>query len=161
VVGHGATTVVLGNAGNIQDIVTTLELENSADYNGIILDDSADTTARTTTVQTLGFINGDDFEHTGEPWGIITGLAPGAIIFEYADPSGVTINTGKVAGNVVNVRATGVTTYAAGHARTTINVGNAGSVQEIRAPLYLENRPDYNDVFIDDSSDPNSRTATV
>jgi len=43
----------------------------------------------------------------------------------------------------------------------TVNVGNAGSVQGILAPVTIDDPPSWNTINIDDSADPTAQTATL
>jgi hypothetical protein len=159
----GGTTVNVGNAGSVQGIFGTLNFENPNSFDTINVDDSADGTARTTTLSTLG-TNSSDSQGNTDPYGEISGLAPGTINYEYFDTSGITIHTGNVAGNIVNVQATGVTTNlvlggnGVGCCTATVNVGNAGSVQGITGTLNIENPPSFNTITVDDSADGTART---
>ena len=69
----------MGNAGSVQGILGTLTIQNPHSFDTINVDDSADTLARTVTLST--FVSG------GANWGAITGLAPAAINYKYADTS--------------------------------------------------------------------------
>jgi Ca2+-binding RTX toxin-like protein len=151
----GGTDIVnVGNAGSVQGIQGTLTIENPPAHDTIIIDDSADTTPRTTTL--------DTFTPPGDTgFGSVTGLAPGTINYEYADTSSVTIATGNVAGNVVNVLATGATTNLFGNAATTVNVGNNGSVQGIFGAVHVINPPSFTALNVDDSADTIGRPVTI
>ena len=70
-------------------------------HDTINVNDSADTAARTVTLST--------FSSGGVTCGSITGLAPAAINYKYADTSSVSVTTGSAA-DTVNVLATGVAT---------------------------------------------------
>ena len=95
----GHDTVNVGNAGSVQGILGTLSIQNPPSFDTINVNDSADTAARTVTLST--------FASGGANWGSITGLAPAAINYKYADTSGVNITTGS-GNDTVNVLATGV-----------------------------------------------------
>src|SRR5581483_951882 len=103
----------VGAAGSVQGVQGTLNVENPASLNALVVDDSADSAARTVTLSTFA-PNPSDSEGNNDPWGAISGLAPAAINYEYADTAGVTISSGT-AGDTFNVGATGVP--------TTINTG--------------------------------------
>jgi autotransporter-associated beta strand protein len=163
IVGGGAGTVNIGNAGSVQNILGTVNIENPPNFMTINVDDSADGTARAVILSTLG-TNPDDSESNSDAWGQISGLAPGAINYEYRDTTSVTIRTGKVSGNVVTVDATGVTTNLIGNAPTTVNVGNSGSlvdVQNVAGTLNLENPPSFDTITIDDRVDSTAPSATL
>ncbi len=156
-IGSFGTTVNVGNAGSVQGILDTLNIENPPSVTRINVDDSADSTARTVTLSTIG-ANSADSEGNTDPWGRINGLAPANINYEYFDTSSVTINTGNVAGNVVDVLATGAITNVIGINLTTISVGNAGSVQGIQRSLNIDNPLSFNSITVDDSADGTART---
>jgi hypothetical protein len=154
--GRAHNTVNVDNAGSVQGIQGNLYIEDPAGVTTINVDDSADATARTVTVST--------FTPAGDtPWGSVTGLAPAAINYEYADAEKVTIHTGTAAGNVVNVQATGPggPTNVVSHATATVNVGNAGSVQAIQGRLNVENPAGTTTLTIDDSADATARTVAL
>jgi hypothetical protein len=86
--GGGADTVSVGNGGSVQGILGALYVENSPSFNSLNVDDSADLAARVVTLSTIA----PWFDAV--PWGSITGLAPAAINFEWADvQSPVNIST--------------------------------------------------------------------
>jgi hypothetical protein len=161
-VSHGSTTVNLGLGGSVQGIAGTLNIENPPSYNTINIDDSADSTARTVTLSTLG-TNSADSQGNTDVWGQVSGLAPASINYEYGDTSRLTLNTGWASGTTVNVRATDsiATTNLVGHGSTTVTVGNAGSVQGIAGTLNIENPPSFTTITLDDSADATGRTVTL
>src|SRR5207237_5431604 len=108
--GSGSDTVNIGFGGSVQGITGAVNIENPLSYSTVYVDDSADTNARTATLDT--FQNPGDSEGNNEGWGQISGLAPGTINYEYADTGSVTIKTGDAA--TVSVLATGVTTNLIG-----------------------------------------------
>ena len=165
-VAHAAATVNVGDAGSVQGILGTLNIENPPSRNTITVDDSADATARTVTLSS--FVNPDDSEDDGHPWGKIHGLAPADINYEYPDTSSVSVLTGTagsgnvINGNVINVLAThSPETNLVAHAAATVNVGDAGSVQGILGTLNIENPPSRNTITVDDSADATARTVTL
>src|SRR5262249_13157113 len=118
-------------------------------------DDSADTTAQTVTLSTFT----PSFD-SDSPWGSITGLAPAAINYEYADTSSVSITTGSGA-DTVNVQATGVNTIINTRGGAdTVNVGNnAHGVQDIIGSLFVMSTGGQSQLNIDDSADAVAKTA--
>jgi hypothetical protein len=138
IIGQGQDRVNVGSSGSVQGILGAVSVENPPNYTALNIDDSADTTARTVTLST--------FTPAGDtPWGSITGLAPAAISYEYADTSSVHLTTGHGA-DTVDVLATGVPTYlSSGGGADTVNVGipyyfYTGGIQ---GTLYVENPPSY------------------
>jgi hypothetical protein len=156
----GATAVKVGNAGSAQGIVGSLNIENpSTIKNTIVVDDSADTTARTVTLSTLG-TNPSDSQANTDPWGQIVGLAVlGHINYEYADTSSLTIKGGGGAGtHTYNILATGsgvATSIAAGAGTNAFEVGSdgtfAGTVKKIASKLTLQGGTGSNRLTLDDS----------
>jgi hypothetical protein len=149
----GGDLINVGSAGTVQGIFAPLTIQNPPNFDTINLDDSADTVARTVTLST--FVSG------GANWGSITGLAPAAIRYKYADTDGVNLTTGQ-GNDTVNVRATGaMTTLTSSGGNDTVNVGNAGSVQGILGFLSIQNPGDFATVHVDDSADTAARTVTL
>src|SRR5262249_44855903 len=119
--------------------------QNPGGFTSVRVDDSADATARTATLGS--FVSGVD------TWGSITGLAPAAIDYKFADTSNVSVTTG-LGNDTVNVLATGrATTVSTGGGHDTVNVGNAGSVQGILGTLIIQNPHSTDTVNVDDSAD--------
>ncbi len=150
--GGGDDTINVGNSGSVQGILGTLNLWNQPRYNTINVNDSADTTARTVTLNT--------YSSGGANWGSITGLAPddAAIDYKYADTSSVSITAGRAA-DTFYVLATGVpTTLSSRGGGDTINVG-FGSVQGILGTLNIENPPSFDTININDFLDTTVRFA--
>ena len=155
--GFGHDTVNVGNAGSVQGILGALTIQNPESFTTLNVNDSADTAARTVTLGT--FVSG------GASWGSITGLAPAAINYKYADTSSINITTGT-GNDTVNVLATGnnvlpgglATSLSSGGGHDTINVGNAGSVQGILGTLSIQNPPNVDTVNVNDSADATART---
>jgi hypothetical protein len=161
VVGGGSDTVNIGANGSVQGIQGTVNIENPPSLTTIHVDDSADSTARTVTLSNI-FSNPADSEGNSDPWGQISGLAPGTINYEYSHTQSLTISTGTAAGNVIDVQATDQTTNLISNGPTTINVGYFGSVQGIAGDLNIENPTTADDtISVDDSLDFVARTATL
>ena len=83
---------------------------------------------------------------------VITGSPPPTFVFN--------ANTLQNTIDVLNTSA-GVPVQVNGGALDTVNVGEAGSVQGILAPVTITNPPSWNTINIDDSADPSSRTVTL
>jgi hypothetical protein len=162
IVAHGPNTAVnVGSAGSVAGILNTLNIENPPRANAVTIDDSADPTARTVTISTLG-ANPSDSDANTDVWGQINFAGLGAINFEYSDTNSVTARTGTSASNVVNVLQTRATTNVVGFGPgTAVNVGSGQSVAGIQGTLNIENPPRANAITIDDSADPNAQTVTI
>jgi hypothetical protein len=147
------TTVNVGDGGSLGAIHGPLTITNPPAVTTVNVDDSADTTARTVTLDTVTTGGGD--------YGRITDLAPADILYKYADTSSVALQTG-ITGPTVNVLATRVPVGLVGHGpNTTVNVGNGGSVQDIQGLLTISNPPNFTTVNVDDSADLSARTVTL
>ena len=163
IVGNGSfsapDTVNVGNAGSVQNILSDLTIQNAPSFTAVNVDDSADGAVRNVTLSTVAIP--DDGGADTAPAGQISGLAPALIRYEYNDTNGVTVNTGTGVATV-NVLATGVATSLIGHsANTIVNVGDAGSVQNIQGALTIENPPSFTTLNVDDSADSVGRTVTL
>jgi hypothetical protein len=137
----------VGQNGSVQGILGDLNLDPTGPaWTAIMLDDSADPTARAVTI-------------TGTS---ITGLAPGVIT--YAGVNNLTVDGGS-SGNQFNVLSTAAgttTTLVTQQADNTANVGQNGSVQGILGDLSLDpNGPQWSAVMLDDSADPTPRAVTI
>jgi hypothetical protein len=167
--GHSANTQVnVGNNGSVQDIRDTLIVTNAArilDPNNVTqveLNDFNDPGARTPTF--------DTFTPAGDtPFVRITGLAPATIFSRGLDTRDVIVRTGTgtVTATVLsNCPMAGVMTLEGHSANTQINVGNNGSVQEIRDTLIVTNAArilnpnNVTQVELNDFNDPGVRTPT-
>jgi hypothetical protein len=149
----GRDVVNVGNAGSVQGILGGLTIQNPPSFTTLIVDDSADTVARTAELRTI--VSG------GANFGSITGLAPAAINYKYADTAAVNITTGLGA-DTINVRATGVATnLSSSGGRDVVNVGDSGSVEGILGGLTIRNPPSFTTLNINDSADTVGRNAVL
>ncbi len=151
-IGHSAhTTVTLGSAGSVQGIQGEVTVSNPPSLTDLYVYDDSDSGNRTVAV-------GDD---PADPtYGQIIGLAPGPIYYHYGDVTAVDVHTGTGT-ETVNLTATGSRgVNLIGHsAHTTVNVGNAGSVQQIRGEVTVSNSAGFGtDLTVDDRNDTGSRT---
>jgi hypothetical protein len=153
--GTDPTTVIVGNGGSLAGINGTLNIENPPFSNDITVDDSADSSAPTFTVSTLG-INPADSQTNAEQWGQITGLPTGASInYEYSDTPSLTLKTGP--GATVDVLATFNTLNLVGNGQTTVNLGDQNNVQGLYGSLFVQNQvAAQTNVYLNDSSDTTS-----
>jgi hypothetical protein len=85
-VGHGFDTVGVGYEGSVQYIQSDLTITDPPSFATLYVGDSADAATPSVTLDTAT-IGGSDY-------GRITGLAPAAILYKYADTSSVTLQTG-------------------------------------------------------------------
>jgi hypothetical protein len=95
---YTAHSVIVGNAGSLQGILGTVNIEGPPTLVDITVDDSADTTARTATLSVLG-ANPADSQGNSNVWGQISGLTASAPInYEYGDTSSVTVKVNPASG---------------------------------------------------------------
>ena len=141
---NGADVVNIGNAGNVQGINGAIAIDNPPNYTDIIINDSADATARVATLTDSG----------------ITGITPAAINWVAADTGAITLLMGTAA-DTVNVLSTKpAVTIQGSNGHDTVNVGNGGSVQGILGALDVRNFSSRTALNIDDWADSTGRTAT-
>jgi hypothetical protein len=129
------TTVNVTDHGYVQNLVGTLNIENPPSLTTIVVDDSNG--SQLVTWGFGGFINPEDSEHNLDAWGQIHGLAPAAINYEYVDTESITVK-GPVIQSVY-VGDNGALTNLVGNGMMAVHVGNAGSLADITAPLYIDN----------------------
>ncbi len=168
VIFSGGATVKVGNAGSVQGILGALNIENPPDFNFIVVDDSADPTARTVTLSTLG-TNGSDSDGNSDAWGQIIGLAPAHINYEYGDTTSLTVN-GGTGGNIFAVQATAplfgpgnrTITLNTGSGNDTVNVGNSSNViDNIQGTLTVNGQAGTNTMNVNDQGSGGANTYTV
>ena len=140
---NGLDAVDIGNAGSAQGIQGAVTIDNYSNYTNILIDDSADATARLATLTDSS----------------VTGIAPAAINWTAPNIGTITLGMGTGA-DTVNVLSTdpAVTIQGTdGHDKVTI--GNGGSVQGILGPVDVRNFLSRTALIIDDSADATGRTA--
>ncbi len=116
----GTDTVYVSNSGSVQGIRGILTIQNPPDYTALAIDDSADGTYRTATLDT--YVGAD-----GRAYGTITGLAAsGTINYKFADVGhGVstdTVNVGYSINGVQDIH--GSLTVLNPLSYTTLNISN-------------------------------------
>jgi len=139
----GLDVVNIGDSGSVQGIMAPVTIQNAADYTALTIDDSADLPGRTVTV---------DF-------GSVTGIAPAAINWSTTDLNSVTLKNG-ISSDTVNVIATSATipvSIQGTAGADTVNIGDAGSVQQINAPVAIFNAAAHTNVVVDDLADTTGR----
>jgi hypothetical protein len=161
----GSDTVNVGNAGSVQKILAAVNVKHvlpppsvedtlSPATIHVHVDDSADTAARTVTLSSFTPAG-------GTPWGKISGLAPAAVSYEYADVTGLSVSTGKGA-DTVGVWATGVSTTIINHGGPdTDTVGYQHSLANINGILVVDSVVGQIQLNVDDSADSAAHTATL
>src|SRR5262249_11522392 len=155
IVGGGSDTFNLGLSGSGQGNRGNGIMDNPPSHSTVNVDDSADTVARTVTVDGV-LLPGDS-----DAFGRIVGLAPGNIMYEFFDTNAVNISTGS--GATVNVQVTNsfTVTNLIGHGQTTVNVGEAGSLAFIHGDVNVSNPPSYTTLNVDDHADTGGHTVTI
>lgn len=147
---NGADQVNVGNAGSLLGISSPVTIFNAGFYTAITIDDSADATARTATYTSTG----------------VSGVAPASINWVANDISAVNLIMGT-GSDTVNVQTisnpSGLVslTIQGTNGFDQVNIGNAGSVQGIAAPVTVKNTFSFTALTIDDSADATGQTATV
>jgi uncharacterized repeat protein (TIGR01451 family) len=154
------TTVNLTNAGSVQGILGTVNIENPPTFNAITIDDSADTTGRMVTLASQTSSNPDDSQGNNDTYGTITGLAPGTINYEYKDTNSLNINGGG-GGNNFTVTGWGgaFTTLNAGAGNDTIRVAGAPNLPGNL--LSINGQGGMNALTLDFSSIPTATPLTI
>jgi hypothetical protein len=154
--GASTMTVTVGKGGKVQNIQGDVTLTNPTSASAIVVDDSADSTNRTVSLDTVAI--------GGSSYGQIVGLAAGKILYKYSDTSSILIKTGTGT-ETVNVLATGTlgtgtgATTVEGHsANTTVNVGGSNTLANILGTVTITNTSNYTKVNINDSSDTANHT---
>jgi hypothetical protein len=155
-IGNANLTVNVGSGGKTNAISGDLTITDPP-VNALAtvnVDDSTDGSFKTATLDTVTI--------TGLPYGRVRGLSLGDIMYRKVDTQSATVQTGT-GGALVDVQATVVPTSVVGHATGTVNVGAAGSVQQITADLTISDPPPlaYVSVNIDDSGDGSYRDVTL
>jgi autotransporter-associated beta strand protein len=161
IVSAGKTNITVGNSGSVQAIAGTLNLEDTPSFNSIIIDDSADATARTVTMSTLG-PNPNDSKGDNDAWGQIIGLAPAAINFEYFDTNDVKIDAGT-GNNTFDFQSVGATTVLnTGSGNDTVSVGSAANtLVDVVAPLNVHGQGGTDQLIVNDQGTTGVQGYTV
>jgi hypothetical protein len=158
-----ATTVNVGDGGSLAGIIGTLNIENPPAVTDINVDDSADTSAPTFTLSTVGpnltdFASSFPGDSRNDTWGQLSGIPNGANInYEYNDTSSLTLKSGP--GATIDVLATGsgFATTLTGNGQTTVDVGDQNNVQGLQGDLFIGNQvPGQTSVYVNDSADTTS-----
>ena len=154
----GADTVNVGDANGVQDIQGPLTVDSAvADFVNLNLNDQADTTGRTITMAS----------------GSVGGLAPADIDYGLYALANLNVNGGTAA-NTFNVLSTPVpefvplvgivytNTMINASGADTVNVGDAGGVQDVQGPLTVNSAvADFIDLNLNDQADKTGRTVTM
>ena len=153
--GNSPDTIVnLGRNGSLAGIQTLeMTITDPGGHEDVTVDDRNDGGSHTPLLST------DPADAT---YGQITGLALGTIYYRYADTGTLVLYTGTATATV-NVQATGTTVDLGGNdpLGTTINLGNAGSVQQIRGAMSLSNDAGPLNVNFNDQNDMMDRNVML
>ncbi len=148
------TTVNVGNAGSLAGIqALEMTITDPGGRADVTVDDRNDSTSHTPLLST------DPGDAT---YGQITGLTSTTIYYRYAETSTLVVFTG-IATATVNVQATGTNVDLGGNDAQglTINLGNAGSVQEIRGAMSLSNDAGPLNINFNDQNDTMDRNVML
>jgi hypothetical protein len=129
IAGSAPNHVEVGNNGRLTNILSDVSVSNARNTTDLVSDDSADPGSATVTITSNTVSYGN----------------PNAVL-RYSNLASLTVRTGAGAATA-NVQSTSAATNVVGGGPLTVNVGNAGTVQGIRAALTV--------------SDPAGRLATV
>jgi Ca2+-binding RTX toxin-like protein len=145
---------------NIHGLVTIENAPQAA--TSITVDNSHDLTARIGTLDTM--------VPAGEtlPFGVITGMTPASasIQFQWSGTTAVNVITGQ-GNDTFYVRSTSCPVFFDSAGDNTVNVGGPGrtgvpgSVQGIAGPVSIRNLNGLTQLIVDDSGDPQSKSATI
>jgi hypothetical protein len=144
---NGTDGVAVGNAGTAQGILGPISIGNTSGRTSLVIDDSSDTSARLASLSTDGAtdtISGIAPANVTAASGVLSLLTvdggTGGNTFTFAGPSvPATLNTGAGADTTL-VQATSRPLNVNGQSgKDTVNLGNAGSVQGIVAPVTVTN----------------------
>src|SRR5439155_8043341 len=141
---QGFPGINVGHDGTAQDIVAPIRFQNWSGFNSLYVDDSADRTARTVTVDTFTDAN-------GLGWSRIDGLTPGQITYSSNVTPTVALLTGYGGGEVDLLSANGVNFNLVNYGDTVIRLGNQGTVDDWRSNLSVSSFGSKADIYIDDS----------
>jgi uncharacterized repeat protein (TIGR01451 family) len=124
----GNDTVTITSGGSVQNILGTVNVESPGGADTITVDDSADTTAQTVSLDSVA-PNSSDSEGNSDEYGTISGLAPGQINYEAPDTHSLTIDGGSGANtyDVFFTNPSEPTTVNAGTGNDTFNVDFLGA----------------------------------
>jgi hypothetical protein len=162
-VGDAAETVIVGHNGIVGGVAGGVTVENAGGLSTLTVDDSTDHNMVNLTLSTFM----KNLPALGDvPFGVLGYLSGGIVAYQYASTKSVTLLTGPVAGDIVNVQATGGAgpTYIIGSASETVRVGNnSGTLADIGAPLFIENSEDSyaSSIRVEDSDDGMVRAAIL
>jgi hypothetical protein len=152
-------------------IISPVTFNNYPRHDALTLNDSSDSGNRTVNVTNLSItgLSGGAINWISGSISSITVLGgAGNNSYTVNAPQtslGMTLDTGSGA-DTVNILANSApltvdTLSGSPASRSTVTVGNAGSLAGIGAPLTIHNNPDFDTVILDDSADSSNRTATV
>jgi hypothetical protein len=146
--GNSIDTVNIGSAapslgGTLANITAPVNVSNTFGPTTLNVDDSGDTTARTSHMGTI----------PGSPGlGYIYGLDHALITYDYAHTARLTINTSRANGDVFGVWENGAPTILIGHATASVFVGDGYvGVGSILGTLNIENPASLTTVNVDDT----------
>jgi hypothetical protein len=153
--GLGSNDVVrVGNAGSLTGIAGAVNVVNNSGHTALVVDDSADTVARTAKITSNS----------------VTGLSAGTINYVAASTAtgngvkSVTIDGGKAA-NTFDVLSTAafapLSIFGGLGSKDTVVVGNAGSLTGIAGAVNVVNNSGKTALIVDDSADIFGRTGTI
>jgi hypothetical protein len=166
----GIDTVNIGSNGSTQGIAGFVIIHNAAGQTDLNVNDSLDNTPH--NVNLFSFIQsrvdglGGEIEYDPNAVRTLTVSAGGGgNHFTVSDTGGtstsVILNTGNGADTVNVQRTTGALTINGQNGLDTVNVGNAGSVQQIAGAVTVTNVFNFTALTVDDSADTKPKSVLM
>jgi hypothetical protein len=160
VAGSDSDKVTVGQDHSMQNIQGLVSLENPTGSNLVTLDDSAGKAALHVTLSTLAGSNPYDPDGA-DIYGIVQGMSPGEIDYEYSETGKLTLDGGVASGpNSWSVDATGATNTAisTGTGESYVLIGD-GTVADINGPVDVFGGTI--NLYVEDGADATARTVTM
>ena len=174
--GSGNNVVTIGNAGSLAGILAALTVSNGPSYDNLIVDDSADTADRTVTINNSGITGlapaALNFNAVSITSLTVFGGA-GDNTYTVTGPparTSTTLNTGTGV-DTVNVLSSGTSfdltvfqltvSSSGGDGNDTVNLGNAGSMQNIFGVVTVTNVTSTTNLNLNDTADASARPVTL
>jgi hypothetical protein len=170
----GADTVTLGSNSSLQALFGTINIGNSGGNTTLNLDNSADTTARATSIfdadgsTTIFGLSNATFSYSDTGVGTVN-LSTGATadtvtVSSTGADATLNITTGTVDGTTVNIIACNAPINVTSNASTTVNVGSTGgngTIAGIQGAVFVHNPNSFTAINLHDENDTQVHTWTL